>query len=83
VLVVSEAREQLELLAELVLLLDEHEAAVDVVALHHASSQRDEALEEGHPQEVDDALDRRASDVEVDRRAGYGQGVDARGPQAA
>jgi hypothetical protein len=54
---------------------------VDVLALHHAPSERDEALEEGHPQEVDHALDRWPSGVEVDRRAGDGQGVDARGAQ--
>jgi hypothetical protein len=55
---------------------------VDVLAPHHAESEPDEALQEGIPQEVDHALDRRPSGVEVDRRADDGQGVDATGRRA-
>ena len=81
---VADVGQQLQLLADLVLRLDDDEAAEQELALEHAVALADQGAEEGQvvvAERLDALVDDGAAGVEVDRRAGDGERVDALGVQ--
>ena len=81
---VPDVGQQLQLLADLVLRLDDDEAAEQELALEHAVAVADEGAEEGQvvvAERLHAVVDDGTAGVEVDRRAGDGERVDALGVQ--